>query len=197
MHGGKVFGIGLSRTGTRSLDAALNRVGIRSKWYPSDPTTYRELATGKFELTVLKQYDALTDTPVVPFFPQFDRIYAGSKFILTVREKELWLRSCEEHWTQFGFTGPEPRNAPYWRQFACFIDLRVYGCHNFNRERFSFVYDRHLQEVQRYFQDRAQSLLILDICAGEGWESLCPFLDCAVPDIPFPHIKKFHLVPSS
>lgn len=192
MHSGKVFGIGLSRTGTRSLAAALNVLGIRAKWYPSDPTTYLELISARFQLTVLNEYDALTDTPVVPYYPQFDRIYPGSKFILTVREKESWLRSCQKHWTSFGFTGAEPPNAPFWRQFACFIDSCVYGCHAFNRERFSSVYDTHVQNVQGYFEGRPQSLLTMNICGGEGWEVLCPYLDCATPDVHFPHMDSFN-----
>ena len=176
MHTGKVFGIGLSRTGTRSLAAALNLLGIRAKWYPSDPTTFHELIGGTFELTILRQYDALTDTPVVPFYPDFDRIYPGSKFILTVREKESWLRSCEKHWTTLGFRGAEPADAPFWRQFAYFIDCCVYGCHGFNPDRFSFVYDSHVHNVQRYFEGRPQSLVTVDICGGQGWEVLCAFL---------------------
>jgi hypothetical protein len=160
-------------------------------WYPHGPTTYRELSSGKLDLTVLKKYDALTDTPVVPFYPHFDRIYPGSKFILTVREKEGWLSSCEKHWKKLGFTGPEPPTAPFWRQFACFIDLRVYGTHGFDRDRFSQVYDTHVQTVQKYFKDRPHSLLTLNICDGEGWEKLCPFMERAVPHLPFPHVETF------
>ena len=191
MHTGKVFGIGLSRTGTRTLAAALNLLGIHTKWYPSDQTTFLELVSGKFELTVLQEYDAVTDTPVVPYYPEFDRIYPGSKFILTVREKESWLRSCKKHWASFGFSGAEPAQAPFWRQFACFIDCCVYGCHGFNADRFSFVYDSHVHNVQRFFEDRPQALLVMNICDGQGWDVLCPFLDCPVPKAPFPHMETF------
>jgi hypothetical protein len=191
MHSGKVFGIGLSRTATRTLAAALNLLGIRTKWYPSDPTTYRELISGRFELTVLRHYDALTDTPVVPYYAQFDQIYPDSKFILTVREKESWLRSAEKHWTQFGFTGAEPAGAPFWRTFASFIDCCVYGCHGFSRDRFSYVYDTHVAQVQNYFRDRPADLLVLNICDSQGWERLCPFLGRDVPAIPFPKMDSF------
>jgi hypothetical protein len=191
MHSGKVFGIGLSRTGTRTLAAALNTLGIRTLWYPSGRRTFLELTSGNFRLTVLNKYDALTDTPVVPFYPQFDRLYPGSKFILTIRDKESWLKSCEKHWTKFGFVGPEPPDAPFWRQFAYFIDLRVYGRHSFDSAHFSQVYDKHVERVGRYFRYRPESLLTINVCAGEGWEVLCPFLGKAVPDITFPHLKTF------
>ncbi len=192
MHKAKIFGIGLSRTATRTLAAALNLLGIRTKWFPADPTTYSELISGQFSLTILRHYDALTDTPVVPYYPQFDAIYPGSKFILTVREKESWLRSAEKHWTQFDFRGAEPPQAPFWRKFGEFIDCCVYGCHAFQRERFSYVYDTHIENVRRYFQDRPGDLLVMNICAGEGWEVLCPFLGREPPDILFPKVDSFN-----
>jgi hypothetical protein len=190
MHQGKVFGIGLSRTGTRSLAAALNQLGIKTRWFPCDPTTFTELLSGNLELTLLREYQGLTDTPAVPYYPQFDRLYAGSKFILTVRDQASWLQSVEKHWTNFGFTGPEPASAPFWRIFGCFINCCVYGCHGFNAERFAYVYETHLANVQRYFAGRPESLLVMDICAGQGWEMLCPFLGCPVPETPFPRVDK-------
>src|SRR5207237_3908 len=47
----KVFGIGLSRTGTTSLTRALELLGYRAKHYPTAESHFEE-------------YDALTDTPV-------------------------------------------------------------------------------------------------------------------------------------
>jgi hypothetical protein len=40
--------------------------------------------------------------------------------------------------------------------------------------------------VHDYFRERPDDLLVLNICAGEGWERLCPFLGQDVPGIPFP-----------
>jgi hypothetical protein len=45
-------------------------------------------------------------------------------------------------------------------------------------------------EIKEYFKDRPDDLLVMNICAGEGWEILCPFLDCGIPKIPFPHKNK-------
>jgi hypothetical protein len=36
-------------------------------------------------------------------------------------------------------------------------------------------------------QDR---LLVIDICAREGWETLCPFVGKPIPDAPFPHVNR-------
>jgi hypothetical protein len=43
-----------------------------------------------------------------------------------------------------------------------------------------------VRDVNEYFSGREDDILYLDICGGEGWESLCKFLGKEVPDIPFP-----------
>lgn len=185
---GKTFGIGLSRTGTKSLAAALNVLGVRTKWYPQDPQTYQELISGRFRLTILEHYDAVTDIPVAPYYPQLDAAYPGSKFVLTVRDKESWLRSCRNKW---GSRRVPLADAPFPDRFACFIDTTVYGCYAFHADRFSWVYDRHVEHVQRYFRDRPEDLLVMDITAGDGWDLLCPFLNLPIPDQSFPKVNAF------
>jgi len=192
----KVFGIGLSRTGTTSLNTALCILGIKSIHFPDDVQTYRELMEAKYDLTVLKTYQGITDTPVVPIYPQLDQAYPGSKFILTVREKESWLDSVEQYWKKFGWArgNPDlftmsPKKYHYLSEYGCwaFHRIAVYGCCVFDRARFSYVYDVHYRNVLAYFASRRHDLLVFNICGGDGWAPLCKFLDRPVPDVPFPH----------
>lgn len=179
----KLFGIGLSKTGTTSLATALRLLGYRTIHYPQDPVTARQLMTGDFRLRILEDHDAALDTPIVPFYRDLDRAYPGSKFILTIRRKEDWLRSVESWWQQ----------QPIWwdeETARCYFRAAVYGCIHFHRERFSDVYDTHLENVQQYFRNRSHDLLILDICGGQGWDELCSFLDRPVPEALFPHQNK-------
>ena len=44
----------------------------------------------------MSEYQALTDIPVAPYYPQLDEIFPGSKFILTTRPTEAWLLSVEK-----------------------------------------------------------------------------------------------------
>lgn len=184
---GKVFGIGLSKTGTTSLTKALNILGIRSIHFPHDEVTLRELQRGEYRLSILREYQGVSDTPVAPFFAQLDRAWPGSRFILTVRDKASWLRSVEDHWEVI--LAKRRANDPSFRAFCDFINACVYGCIEFNAERFSYAYDTHVRHVQEYFAQRPDDLLVLDICAGRaGWDDLCRFLGTAVPaDKPFPH----------
>jgi hypothetical protein len=208
---GKIFGIGLSRTGTRSLSEALEILGIRTAHLPLDRRTYRELASGVYALTVLTTCDALTDITAAPFYRRFDQTYPNSKFILTARDKDSWMRSMQRlnrRWLEEAARGPVGRlwhrfrfehhvhrnllrslvNSPDHLRTTLFIRTAMYGGLAFRDERqLSDVYDAHHRAVSEYFRSRPNDLLRLDICGGEEWEPLCRFLDKPIPERAFPH----------
>jgi hypothetical protein len=163
----KIFGIGLSRTGTTSLHRALCLLGFRSIHYPP-----------LHRLKHLLQYhDAAMDTPVACSFREMDILYPNSQFILTVRDSRSWLKSTKL------FFARHPANAEWQRE----VRLKIYGVVEWNRRAFLDAYNRHTEAVLDYFADRPGQLLILDICAGEGWDKLCPFLEMPAPNTSFPH----------
>ncbi|WP_146166703.1 sulfotransferase family protein [Streptosporangium nondiastaticum] len=189
----KVFGIGLSRTGTLSLTTALRTLGFDTAHYPSDASTYATLLAGTARFGVLDRYDGITDITVVPYYQELDLLWPGAKFVLTVREEESWLRSCRRHWERpiGNKTGNEIGNkaalGEHYPDLQRFLRSAVYGCHAFHRERFLRVARRHTAEVLRHFAGRDGDLLVLDITDGQGYERLAPFLGLPVPDEPFPH----------
>ncbi|MEA2600151.1 MAG: hypothetical protein QOF89_1143 [Acidobacteriota bacterium] len=184
----KVFGLGLSKTGTSSLGEALNVLGIRTVHYPSDESTFECLRNGHYRLPILEEYQGAVDIPVAPFYAQLDAEYPGSRFVLTVRDPQAWLRSVELHWELMMDWW---HRYPDFKRFQEFISACVYGSIGFSPDRFLHVYEAHRQNVERYFRDRPGDLLVLDICGGEGWEKLCPFLGADVPDTPFPHANEW------
>jgi hypothetical protein len=185
---GKIFGLGLSRTGTRSLTSALQVMGFDCSHYPIDEDTYVELSNGQYDLTLLKYHDGLTDITTVPFYEQFDKLYPGSKFILTVRDEESWLGSCSTHWfNRPAFKDTNDPDEEVHLRMRQFLRSSVFGCYNFIPKRFIWVYERHLRDVQAYFKDRPEDLLIINVCSGEGYEKLAPFLERPIPAQPFPH----------
>jgi Sulfotransferase domain len=183
----KVFGIGLSKTGTSSLAEALNLLGIPTVHFPCDQKTQSELATGDGHLSILDRYDGVTDITIAPFYPQLDCVYPGSKFILTVRDADSWLASVASHWDFMSEWCERDRG---FQAFTEFIVLRVYGSLEFDPERFATAYQRHNRAVRDYFRGRDEDLLVLNICAGEGWEKLCEFLGRSTPDIVFPKANR-------
>ncbi len=184
----KIFGIGLSRTGTKSITRALNTLGYVMVHYPTDPLTYMELSGGSYGVTLLDHIDGITDITVAPFYPQLDQLYPDSKFILTVRDKASWLRSLERHWEGKPIYDNIPDQADVIRMKQ-FLRAAVYGTFRFNADRLSYVYDLHCKQVLDYFQDRPEKLLVLNVTEGDGWERLCQFLDKPVPNAPFPNVQ--------
>ena len=188
----KVFGIGLSRTGTTSLTQALNILGYKAIHFPHDDVTRAELyrffavGSGRLSLALLQEANAITDTPVCCVYKALDQAYPGSQFILTVREKHAWLTSCRSFWLEQ--VEPYCREKPerWLAQYLRVIHERLYGRQDYEPETFSKAYDTYTAEVKEYFRERPQDLLILDICAGEDWSQLAPFLEVPIPETPFP-----------
>lgn len=166
----KIFGIGLSRTGTTSLALALHRLGYK--------TAHFRVGDRIIDDGIIEEYEALTDIPVACRFTELDRKYPGSRFIYTVRPISEWLDSCQR-WLF--------RSVPA-RSPLAEVRLRVYGTPNFDRELFRRAYLRHDQAVREYFAGR-DNLLVMNIVAGDGYEKLCPFLDVPVLDEPFPRVN--------
>jgi hypothetical protein len=185
----RVFGIGLSRTGTTSLTKALTMLGIRAQHYPNDKTTQEELKRGQYNLSVLKDIQALTDIPVSPFYPQFDALFPQSKFILTTRPTDEWLGSVDNH---FRLYVAQRRD-----DFDDFVFACVYGSLHFSAERFAYVKELHERDCRAYFAGRPEKLLVLDLVrCDDPWGELCRFLDCPLPEEPFPHENKRRTYPA-
>jgi hypothetical protein len=170
----KIFGIGLSRTGTKSLSVALNALGIRTVHYPQDPVTRREIMNGQGRLTVLSQYQGICDIVTIPVLRQLDSTYPGSRFILTLRDLEPWLESYRRHYE---------RHKDDWfkGEYAEFLHLKVYGTKDYDEPMLRRAYARHYADVLSYFSARPTDLLIFRPCHGDGWNELCSFLRLDTP----------------
>jgi hypothetical protein len=169
----KVFGIGFHKTGTTSLAAALNVLGYRvtgPNWVdePRIAELVHELA---FDL--VPQYDAFQDNPWPLLYRELDERYPGSKFVLTVRDPQEWMTSAKRH---FGAAETSMRRWIYG-----------HGSPLGHEDVYLARYKAHYTEVFDYFRVREQDLLVMDIANGDGWDTLCPFLDFRAPRSPFPH----------
>lgn len=182
----KVFCVGLSKTGTRSLHDALQTLGLRSvHWGGPELQTAvqrgpeinaaveRALAEGRPLLDDLEEADAYSDILALSrHFDVLDRQYPGSRFILTVRDLDEWLASRKRH--------VEANQAMRDRgeYLGTFLEVDLDG---WRAEAVA-----HERRVRSYFAGRPHDLLVMDVAAGEGWEVLCPFLGRPVPEQPFP-----------
>jgi hypothetical protein len=178
----KVFGLGLSKTATSSLANALQMLGYRTVHNPTDDRTIQALMHGRVRCQATDDNDAICDIAFVRHFRELDREFPGSKFVLTIRSRDAWLRSCRRHWASRYALLHDLANEDL-------VDFNVYGTTRFNYRLFMQTFESHSRDVREFFSGRAKDLLILDICAGGGWKELCEFLGKEVPVSLFPHVR--------
>src|SRR5581483_11663796 len=184
-HKLKIFGIGLSKTGTTTLARALRELGFQVlDWF--NPLTRELMCDDDLPL-----FDAFTDTPAATGFERLYNLFSQSVFIYTVRPIDSWKQSILQHWRRhYGVNGFEharrelslPDRFHYGRQFR---NLRqsLY----FNHSSFEAAYLAHDRRVRNFFQDKPPGrLLEFNVFAGDGWPKLCGFLDRPTPSTPFP-----------
>ena len=176
----KIFGIGLNKTGTTTLGQCGKILGYRCT---SCDRNLLEDVVLRNDFTRVKQtvshYNFFEDWPWPLIYKELDHLYPGSKFILTTRNNEYnWLESLKSH---------SLRTHPtiHCRKLA-------YGYNYPQKHELQYLefYKRHNDKVRTYFKGRDNDFI--DICweNGDGFEKLCNFLKCDIPDIPLPHANK-------
>jgi len=167
----KVFCVGLGKTGTTSLKAALGILGYRTIRLP-------------LNWKGITDFDAALPGVSAAMYRELDQAFPGSKFLLTVRDVEGWLRSIERDMS---------RKQDVMRDRAADRNellMRLYGRTTFDSAVFRQAYHEHEARVKQFFRDRPDALLVLNITTSAGWEPLCSFLGVPVPEAPFPFVNK-------
>lgn len=166
----KIFGIGLSRTGTSSLTYALRSLGFNIIHHPR-PSFLPEMKQ------VIDDYDGATDSPIAYQFKALDILYPNSLFIYTHRQLNSWLASCERF-----------LEIDYNQRTDHEIRRIFYGDYRFNERKFTQTYMNHNSNVLKYFKYR-DDLLVLgtDTPNEQKMEMLCNFLHIPYSGQEYPH----------
>jgi hypothetical protein len=178
---GRVFGVGLNKTGTSSLKEAFVRLGMLP--VTSERLAHRAglteaiLERSDYEpaLRYARLYRCFEDRPwnVWQMYRRLDERFPESSFVLTVRDPRSWWRS-----THRWITVVKPWMAERYR-----LHLRA---ETLSESAMVEGYLRYNREVVDYFAGR-DDLLVLDLEAGQGWPELCRHLGCEAPLESFPH----------
>jgi hypothetical protein len=147
-----------------------------------------DLLSGNLLSLTIQAHNAVCDIMFARHFRELDRLYPGSVFILTERDKEGWHASCARHWSARRIQTTVLANEEL-------VDFQVYGSALYRHDLFEDAYDAHYAAVIDYFADRPGQLLRMNICAGDGWGRLCDHLGLAMPDVPFPLVRPDPWVP--
>lgn len=174
----KVVGIGFARTGCTTLGAALQTLGYKHCRTRMD-LLYHVLKgdDGAVDelVRIASKYDSFSDWPWSLIYPALDAAFPGSRFILTIRNDDPWLRSYRGMIERGKRTPKLDRTRRY-----------LFGSENPTDVDLLSAYRSHNESVRDYLRGRT-SLLEVDWTHGDGWEKLCAFLGKPVPDAPFPH----------
>ncbi len=89
----KVFCIGFHKTGTTSLELALKKLGYRvtGSFGTKDPAIADKVH--EMAYATVENFDAFEDNPWPILYKELDERFPGSKFILTRRPAEAWIKS--------------------------------------------------------------------------------------------------------
>lgn len=201
----KVIGAGFGRTGTKSLQLALEKLGY-DKCYHMDELTLNPQGVGYWERAdkgedidwdqLFKGYQSIVDFPGSIHCKKLAAHYPEAKVILTVRDPEKWYNSARS--TIFSFNPgillklrllaslPFSSTARYLFRVIKLIKRSIWKGFfqgQFLDKEFAINhFNEHTDKVQSQISE--DRLLVFEV--KEGWEPLCRFLNKDIPDEPFP-----------
>jgi hypothetical protein len=176
----RIFGIGLNKTGTSTLDQALKILGFSCLHFggqAAHDAVKRAIDEGTPLLTYLDpRYDAFSDIGLLSRrFRMLDAQYPGSKFILTVRPREAWIDSRRRHVERNVL---KQSSGDYDGTFVV-VD----------EEKWRNEWDLQMSRAHQYF-DARDNFLEVDFTQHPEWRPLCEFLGVAVPATSFPWVNR-------
>jgi len=178
MPGTKIFGVGYQRTGTTSLAAALNHLGIKTRQFPKE-------LWDDIDHDIIRDYQGFTDDPVTLLWRKLDERHPESKFIHTIRSDESWLKSIRWLMTTGSIKFKES-----FDEYGDTFNRELFGTTVFEPDLFLERYRAYNADVITYFATRPDDYLRIDVTRGEGFEKLCPFLGLPVPaETAFPRLN--------
>jgi hypothetical protein len=196
--------LGLGRTGTASLRAALQELGYTDTYHmmsasvenPPDCLCWMDAFAAKYEGrgkfgreewdSLLGHCQAVCDWPAVAFAKELIEAYPEAKVIITTRDVDSWHKSVMKTVNWRANDGELKAIAQFdWAAGLYYPMLRKFWQYFFyddfenrGKERFHDYYAeiRSLVEPGRLLEYRVSS----------GWRPLCEHLGEPVPDVPFP-----------
>jgi len=188
----RVIGAGLPRTGTQTLQIALEQLlGGRCYHMRSIPGHPFDLGEGWNHVlagdtqsleALLDSCVASVDWPASMFWQELSNANPDALILLSVRDSAgTWWQSMNETILPYARMAQRPG----WSEGRGLLDLleRFAGTERWDdAATMQAAYERHNTEVKRL----APGERLLEWRATQGWEPICRALELPVPPIPFP-----------
>jgi Sulfotransferase domain len=189
----KIIGIGLPKTGTKTLGECCRAWKLRHKSWDFHCFDILQESLGLYFFKYLRKkrkidrimshvekFDSFDDCPWYLLYREIDERFPGSKFILTRRTSvDVWLESYCKWADRFG-----PKAVLRTRK-------HVFGYEKpkHHEKEYAQVYLAHNEAAREYFKDKPDQMIELCWEEGDGWPELSAFLGFEIPATPFPHLN--------
>ena len=178
----KVFGIGWAKTGTTTLGSCFKVLGFDHQSQDLDLVT--DIGKGNLSriMELVETKETFEDWPWILLYKELDNAFSDSRFVLTKRQPEKWIRSYQNMLANQAEASEELNEIRRILYGLPFPDV--------SESQLMARYKNHNAEVESYFRNRPQDLLIVNWEEGDGWKELCEFLGKSIPNEPFPHANQ-------
>jgi hypothetical protein len=135
----------------------LNKTGTTSLHIAFQKLGLKSFHGGTFDSRI----DAFSDGR---YYKNFEKLYyqtPNSLFILNTRDLKDWIVSRIKHCQKGHYT-------PGWENDSIHSPKRIKEWVN---ERWQLY-----EKINEFFKDKQSRLLVFDVCAGDNYQKLCPFL---------------------
>ena len=199
----KVIGVGLGRTGTNSVQQALELFGFGPCYHmfnvveqPYRIAHWQAAVDGRpvdWD-EVFAGYESVLDFPAAVFWREIVGYYPDAKVILTVRDPERWYDSAARTIFSKAIAAQRqplpgrvafralrrlsPDFGAFTRMVQATVVSRLFSGRVGDRDHAIEVFNRHIKEV--IAEVPADRLLVYDV--AQGWGPLCDFLGVATPE---------------
>ncbi|EON65149.1 hypothetical protein W97_04386 [Coniosporium apollinis CBS 100218] len=203
----RVLALGLGRTGTASLRAALKELGFDDCYHmmsasvenPPDCLMWQDALAAKYDGIgtfgrtewdkLFGHCQAVCDWPCVAFAQELTEAYPDAKVILTTRDVDSWHASCLKT-VDWRANDPELVLVAKLGDWAAALYQPM--LHKFWACFFRGDFRKHGKQVFTEYYAEVRSLVppekLLNYSVSEGWGPLCDFLEVPVPENKeFPH----------
>ena len=201
----RIIGVGFGRTGTLSLQYALNELGfpcyhmfevLENKKNKSHLDFWNRVANSPVGQQhnwekVFANYTATVDNPGCCVWRELVQTYPDAKVILTLHPKgpETWYESTYQtiYMSQYKWQFKVLNLVPLVRKMnnmtSKLIWQRSHKNTMHNKQAAIARYNEHIEEVTKTIEQ--EKLLIFTV--DQSWGPLCNFLGVAIPNKPFPN----------
>jgi hypothetical protein len=203
-RGIEVIGAGWGRTGTNSLMKALEILGYDPCYHMEKvikdgagdiwANVYQGKPYDFDDIFGPKKYRATCDFPSCIYWKEQLQKYPHAKVILSTRDPNKWHKSCMD--TIFKAMPGNPFS-PFGLKICHFFNLGPIG--KLSREIVTRIFHNRTSDrdyTTKLFTDYNERVIaecpkdkLLVFQVEQGWEPLCNFLGCPIPDVPFPRVN--------